>query len=74
MPRLACIMVLFVLLSGAASLSASTEFFIEQLTTADGLANNTVRYIMRDSRGRMWFATSNGVSVYQEGKFTNLYP
>ncbi len=74
MSRLACVMMLFVLSLSTATLSASTEFFIEQLTTADGLANNTVRYIMRDSRGRMWFATSNGVSVYQDGKFTNLYP
>ncbi len=73
-PRLACMMVLFILSLNGVSISASTEFFIEQLTTADGLANNTVRYIMRDSRGRMWFSTSNGVSVYQEGKFMNLYP
>lgn len=73
-PRLVCVMVLFVLSLSSVSISASTEFFIEQLTTADGLANNTVRYIMHDSRGRMWFSTSNGVSVYQEGKFANLYP
>ncbi len=58
----------------AMSARAATEFTIEQLTTADGLANNTVRAIARDASGRMWFATSNGVSLYDGKTFTNLRP
>jgi len=53
---------------------ADTEFTLEQLTTADGLANNTVRHIMQDSKGRYWFATSNGLSCYESNKFTNYHP
>lgn len=53
---------------------ADTEFIIEQITTADGLANNTVRHIIQDSKGQYWFATSNGLSKYSYGEFTNYHP
>ena len=49
----------------------ATEFQLQQLTTADGLANNTVRKIMQDSYGRIWAATSNGLSRYDGRKFVN---
>lgn len=74
LPRIICWIALIGLSMHTVSMYADTEFFIEQLTTADGLANNTVRYIMRDAKGRMWFSTSNGVSIYHDGKFKNLYP
>jgi len=51
-----------------------TEFTIKQLTTIDGLSNNTVRHIMQDSHGNYWFATSNGLSLYRNDQFTNFYP
>jgi len=70
--RLACWMALVALSLCHVTLRASTEFLIEQLTTVDGLANNTVRCILQDSKGRMWFATSNGVSIYEKGTFRNL--
>lgn len=53
---------------------ADTEFQLMQLTTADGLANNTVRHIMQDSKGRIWICTSNGVSLYDGTSFTNFHP
>lgn len=34
------------------------------LTTDDGLANNTVRGIVEDAKGRLWITTINGLSVY----------
>ena len=34
------------------------------LTTADGLPSNTVRHIMQDSYGYLWFSTTNGLSRY----------
>lgn len=70
--RLACWMVLAALSLCHVTLKASTEFLIEQLTTVDGLANNTVRCILQDTKGRMWFATSNGVSIYEKDAFRNL--
>lgn len=35
-----------------------------QLTTLDGLPSNTVRHIMQDSYGYLWFSTTNGLSRY----------
>lgn len=55
-------------------MNADTEFTYEQLTTASGLVNNTVRFIIQDSKGRLWFATSSGVSRYDNGTFTNFHP
>lgn len=66
--------IFLILMLFTATAHADTEFTIEQFTTADGLANNTVRYIMQDSKGRFWFATSNGVSRYENGKFVNYHP
>lgn len=40
----------------------------------DGLANNTVRQIIQDSKGQIWIATSNGVSKYNGVSFTNYRP
>ncbi len=34
------------------------------LTTDDGLANNSVKDIVEDARGRLWITTANGLSVY----------
>ena len=47
------------------------EFQLIQFTTADGLANNTVRKIVQDSRGRLWVATSNGMSCFDGTRFVN---
>lgn len=62
------------LMLGYSMVFADTEFTLEQFTTADGLANNTVRHIMQDSKGRYWFATSNGASCYADNHFTNYRP
>ena len=39
------------------------ETFVN-LTTNDGLANNTVHGIVEDKQGRLWITTANGLSVY----------
>ncbi len=66
--------IILLLILSHVHLYADTEFTYEQLTTASGLANNTVRTIIQDSKGRLWFATSSGVSRYENGKFTNFHP
>lgn len=53
------------------SLHGALEFQLIQYTTADGLPNNTVRKILQDSRGRLWVATSNGVSRFDGTHFVN---
>lgn len=40
-------------------------------TTNEGIANNQIRTIQEDKDGKIWFGTAKGVSVYNEGKFTN---
>ena len=37
----------------------------------DGLVSNRVRSIYQDSRGRIYFITLNGLSVYDGARFTN---
>lgn len=47
---------------------------ITRYTTADGLTDNQVSSIFRDSRGNMWFSTADGVSVLSRanGKITSF--
>jgi ligand-binding sensor domain-containing protein/two-component sensor histidine kinase len=40
-------------------------------TTADGLAQNAINRIVRDSRGFLWFCTDDGLSRYDGYTFTN---
>ena len=42
----------------------------EVLTTANGLANNSVKGIVEDAQGRLWVTTNNGLSVYDPDTHT----
>src|SRR6266513_3829907 len=44
---------------------------LKPYTTADGLADNTVNKIVRDSRGFLWFCTAEGLSCFDGYAFTN---
>ncbi|MBI4469412.1 MAG: hypothetical protein HY650_08845 [Acidobacteria bacterium] len=44
---------------------------IRTYTTRDGLAQNAVNKIVRDSRGFLWFCTEEGLSRYDGYAFTN---
>jgi ligand-binding sensor domain-containing protein/signal transduction histidine kinase len=44
---------------------------IKTYTTADGLAQNDVTRIVRDSRGFLWFCTEEGLSRFDGYTFTN---
>lgn len=48
----------------------TTGLRFQNLTIADGLSNNTIRCIIQDSRGFMWFGTSNGLNKYDGYRFT----
>lgn len=37
---------------------------VTQITTNDGLSNNTVRAVFQDSQGYMWFCTPDGLNRY----------
>lgn len=40
-------------------------------TVADGLASNEINKIVTDSRGFVWFCTSDGLSRFDDYVFTN---
>ena len=61
-------LVLFLSSNWVASVAHTAELKIEKtLTQADGLASNTVLAIFEDSRGTMWFGTTDGLTRY-DGK------
>ncbi|MFT3739496.1 MAG: two-component regulator propeller domain-containing protein [Breznakibacter sp.] len=56
------------------TLSALDALRIESITNKDGLSHNTIRYIMQDSSGFMWFSTINGLNRYDGHRFISLHP
>lgn len=48
-------------------------YIFSYLTADDGLAQNTIDYIYKDSRGFMWFATWNGLNRYDGYKFIRYH-
>ena len=56
------------------SVHASVEIRSNKLTTGDGLANNSIRYMFQDSKGFMWMGTVNGLSYYDGNSFVSIYP
>ena len=72
MKKHVCPIILIALLLSNWTISVihAAELKIEKtLTQADGLASNTVLAIFEDSRGTMWFGTSNGVTRYDGKNF-----
>lgn len=53
---------------------ASIDLRSVHLTTNDGIANNSIRYIFQDSKGFIWFGTLNGLSRYDGNSFVNFRP
>lgn len=53
---------------------ASVDVRSTFITTEDGLANNSVRYLFQDSKGFVWMATLDGLSRYDGHSFTNFRP
>src|ERR1700712_5946468 len=56
-------------LSCTTSFAQNVEF--EHITDRDGLINNSVTAIIKDSEGFMWFGTFNGLSRYDGYSFTH---
>lgn len=53
----------------AAQSSASVNIQGQLLTTHEGLPNNTVRHIMQDKEGYLWFSTLDGIARYDGYNF-----
>lgn len=48
------------------------QYPFQNYSARDGLLRNAVRTICQDSRGFMWFGTTDGISIYDGATFTHL--
>src|ERR1700704_632462 len=51
--------------------SFAQQYPFVHYTPKDGLISNQVRNIYQDSKGRLYFATVNGLSIYDGARFIN---
>jgi ligand-binding sensor domain-containing protein/signal transduction histidine kinase len=65
---LICTALLLSLVRPALAQTGSIRF--ETLSVEDGLSQSTVRAVMQDSRGYMWFGTDDGLNRYDGYSFT----
>lgn len=64
---------IWILLAHFFTCSAS-NFFFHTINVKDGLADNFIRDVTRDSYGYIWFSTINGISRYDGYHFCNYMP
>src|SRR6476469_472942 len=50
------------------------EYPFIHYTPKDGLINSRIRNVYQDSKGRLFFMTANGISVYDGARFNNYTP
>src|SRR5579871_4265782 len=62
----------FVVLFVAVVVLEAEKLPLKIYTAADGLANNSVNRIVRDSHGYLWFCTSEGLSRFDGYEFRNF--
>ncbi len=51
---------------------SQSQYVFKQFTTNDGLSNNTILSITQDNTGCIWFATYDGLTVYDGKEFKVL--
>src|SRR3954471_1122102 len=68
-PRCARIPFLLTVLCFAFVHAYSEKLPIKVFTSADGVGSGFVDFVMRDSRGFMWFCTRDGLSRYDGARF-----
>jgi len=56
--------ILFILLGCTQLLSFGNDFSFSKLSVENGLSNNLVRAIFKDSNGFIWFGTLEGLDRY----------
>ncbi|MDQ1771042.1 response regulator [Labilibaculum sp. A4] len=56
------------------NVNAEKSFRIQNLTTKDGLSQNTISCILQDKQGFLWFGSLNGLNKYDGNEFTALQP
>jgi ligand-binding sensor domain-containing protein len=56
---------------GVTVFNPSTSKF-KQYSEKDGLSSNRINSILEDDKGKIWLATANGITTYENGKFSIL--
>jgi hypothetical protein len=64
---------LFFVLFFIVEIAFSQQFPSKNFSTIDGLPNNSVYSIYKDTRGILWVGTANGLSAIQNGGVKNYY-
>lgn len=54
-----------------ASLASAAQLPLRIFTTTDGLPNDRVKCVVRDSHGYLWLCTQEGLARYDGGQFTS---
>lgn len=62
------------LISLLSAMSAETQLKVENITSREGLSNNTVRCILQDKSGFIWFGTLNGLNKFDGSKIKTFVP
>ena len=65
-----CVLLLTVILGSGPSIMGE-QLPVRRYTTEDGLPSNTATCVKRDSRGFLWFCTTEGLSRFDGYSFTN---
>ncbi|MBL7739131.1 MAG: hypothetical protein JNK14_07920 [Chitinophagaceae bacterium] len=78
MHRISCILTSFFFLTGSGSINcfaqpaeSGGQYPFVHYTPKDGLVNSRVRKAYQDNKGRMYFITYGGLSVYDGARFKN---
>ena len=64
-----CLILLGLLMAGGAGYCQVNDYPFSRLDIRDGLSNNHVNDILKDSRGYIWFATNSGLNRYDGYSF-----
>jgi ligand-binding sensor domain-containing protein/signal transduction histidine kinase len=65
-------LVVFLAVLAPSGLEAQAERRFDRFSTDDGLSQSTVRSILRDHRGFMWFGTDDGLNKYDGYRFVTF--
>lgn len=70
--KVTCFILFFLLFLLKYNFAYSQSYFIKNYSIENGLPTNFIYDVTQDKKGRMWFATSVGVSVYDGLQWDNL--
>ena len=75
MKRLIIFLLLVSYFVSSSVFAGNKDFNFRRFTAADGLSSNTVRAILQDKRGYVWFGTDEGLNRYDGtgGKYLPIY-